>query len=39
MVLDCPRRNEQYELPVAMPEPSRTEQLQQRMIQLLYAGA
>ena len=37
MVLDCPRRNEQFELRVASPDPTRTEQLQQRMIQLLYA--
>jgi hypothetical protein len=38
MVLECPRRNEQYELRVAMPDPERTEQLQQRMIELLYGG-
>jgi hypothetical protein len=38
MVLECPRRNEQYELRVATPEPERTEQLQQRMIELLYGG-
>lgn len=38
LVLDCPRRNEQYELRVATPDPARTEQLQQRMIELLYGG-
>jgi hypothetical protein len=38
LVLECPRRNEQYELPVATPDPARTEQLQQRMIELLYGG-
>jgi len=38
LVLDCPRRNEQYELRVATPDPERTELLQQRMIELLYGG-
>jgi hypothetical protein len=38
LVLECPRRNEQYELRVATPEPGRTEQLQRRMVELLYGG-
>ena len=38
MLLDCPRRNEQYELLVAAPDPERTEQLQQRMVELLYGS-
>jgi hypothetical protein len=38
MILDCPRRNEQYELAVATPNAERTEQIQQRMVELLYGG-
>lgn len=38
LVLDCPRRNEQYEVRVTPPAPERTEQLQQRMVELLYGG-
>jgi hypothetical protein len=38
LVLDCPRRDEQYELPVANPDLQRTEALQQRMVELLYGG-
>ncbi|HEX6961065.1 MAG TPA: hypothetical protein VF175_04310 [Lacipirellula sp.] len=38
MILDCPRRSEQYELRVATPDPERTEQLQQRMVELLYGS-
>src|SRR5690606_25667207 len=32
MILDCPRRNEQFELLVAEPNAERTEALQQRMV-------
>jgi hypothetical protein len=39
MVLDCPRREEQYELRVAPPEAEQTETIQRRMIELLYGGA
>ena len=38
MVLECPRRNETYELRATTPDPMQTEQLQQRMIELLYGG-
>ena len=38
MVLECPRRNETYELRATTPDPTQTEQLQQRMIELLYGG-
>jgi hypothetical protein len=38
MVLDCPRRDEQYELRVAPPEAEQVEAIQQRMIELLYGG-
>jgi hypothetical protein len=38
LILDCPRRNEQYELPMATPEGERLEQIQQRMVELLYGG-
>jgi hypothetical protein len=38
MALDCPRRNEQYELIVATPDAERAEQLQQRLVELLYGG-
>jgi len=38
LILDCPRRNEQYELRVATPDPERTQQLQQRLVELLYGG-
>lgn len=38
LVLDCPRREEQYELRATTPDPTQTEQLQQRMIELLYGG-
>jgi hypothetical protein len=38
LVLECPRRNEEYELRVAPPPPERTEALQQRMVELLYGG-
>jgi hypothetical protein len=38
MLLDCPRRNEQYELRVATPDTERTGQLQQRMVELLYGS-
>lgn len=38
LALDCPRRNEHYEVRVAPPAAERTEQLQQRMIELLYGG-
>lgn len=38
MVLECPRRNETYELRATTPDPMQTEQLQQRMIELLFGG-
>jgi hypothetical protein len=38
LVLECPRRGEQYELRATTPDPMQTEQLQQRMIELLYGG-
>lgn len=38
MVLDCPRREERFELRVAPPDAQRTEALQRRMIDLLYGG-
>jgi hypothetical protein len=38
LVLECPRRDEQYQLRVAAPAPERTDALQQRMIELLYGG-
>jgi hypothetical protein len=38
LVLECPRRGEQYELRATTPDPLQTEQLQQRMIELLYGG-
>jgi hypothetical protein len=36
LILECPRRDEQYQLRVAAPAPERTDVLQQRMIELLY---
>jgi len=39
LVLYCPRREEQYELLVAEPDDQGAEQLQQRMIELLYGDA
>jgi hypothetical protein len=39
MLLDCPRREEQYELRVAPPDAEQTETIQRRMIELLYGGA
>jgi len=38
-VLHCRRRNEQYELVVAEPNAEQSQQLQQRMINLLYGDA
>jgi hypothetical protein len=38
LVLECPRRNEQFELRVATPDPSRMEALQERIVELLYGG-
>jgi hypothetical protein len=38
LILDCPRRHEQYELTVATPDGERAEQIQQRMVELLYGG-
>jgi hypothetical protein len=38
LVLECPRRDEQYELRAKTPDATQTEQLQQRMIELLYGG-
>jgi hypothetical protein len=39
LVLDCPRREEQYELRVVTPDAERVESLQQRMVELLYGAA
>jgi hypothetical protein len=38
MVLDCPQREEHFELPVAAPTPERAVELERRMIELLYGG-
>ena len=38
LVLDCPRRETHYELRVAEPDADRAQQLQQRMVELLYSG-
>lgn len=38
LVLGCPRRSEQFELPVTPPPAERTDELQQRIVQLLYGG-
>jgi hypothetical protein len=38
LLLECPRRNEQYELRVATPDAARTHELQQRLVELLYGG-
>jgi hypothetical protein len=39
LILDCPRREGQYELRVAMPDGERVEALQQRLVELLYGAA
>ena len=39
LVLDCPRREEQFELRVAAPAAERTVELEQRLGDLLYGGA
>jgi len=39
LVVNCPRRDEQYEVRVATPSAERAEQLQQRLVELLYGGA
>ena len=39
MMLECPRRGEQYELRVATPNAERTEALERRLVELLYGGA
>ncbi len=39
MLLECPRRGEQFELLVAVPDSSRTAELDARMTNLLYGGA
>ncbi len=38
LIVNCPRRDEQYEIRVATLDAARTEQLQQRLVQLLYGG-
>ena len=38
MLLDCPRRDEQFELRVAAPSVQETERLEQRLVELLYGG-
>jgi hypothetical protein len=38
LLLDCPRRNQQWELRAVVPGPHHLEQLQQRMVELLYGG-
>ena len=37
LLLDCPTSNEQYELVVATPAASRVEQIEQRIVKLLYS--
>ncbi len=39
MTLDCPRREERFELRVAMPPAERTAELERRLVELLYGGA
>jgi len=39
LVLDCPRRQEQFELLVATPSPERMAELEQRLGDLLFGGA
>jgi hypothetical protein len=39
LVVHCPRRDEQNEVRVATPGVERTEELQQRLVELLYGGA
>ena len=39
LVLDCPRRNQQYELPVSTLSAEQVDEIQKRMIDLLYGGA
>lgn len=38
MVLDCPRREEQFELRVAMPDAARAVELEKRLVELVYGG-
>jgi hypothetical protein len=39
LLLECPQRGEQFELLVAIPDSSRTAELDARMAHLLYGGA
>jgi hypothetical protein len=39
LVLDCPRREEQFELRVAAPDAERTVELERRLVELVYGGA
>ncbi len=39
MLLDCPRREERFELRVATPTAERASELEQRMVKLLYGGS
>jgi hypothetical protein len=38
MLLDCPQREEQFELRVATPTAERAAELERRMVELLYGG-
>ncbi len=39
LVLDCPRRDEQFELCVATPDAERAAELERRLVELVYGGA
>jgi hypothetical protein len=39
MIVYCPKRDAAYEVPVAMPDQPRIDQIQQRLSDLLIAGA
>jgi hypothetical protein len=39
LILDCPRREEQFELRVATPSPERSAELEQRLGELVFGGA
>ncbi len=39
LVLDCPRRDERFELRVTAPTAERTAELERRLVELLYGGA
>jgi hypothetical protein len=39
LVLDCPRRDERFELRVAAPSDEKATELQRRLVELVYGGA